>query len=188
VHADIVFDGAKFTSMAEFDYENSVTIIGSPAKNFGLNSISNGYIYTANNELKEQINATVESMALNHGNAFTTYATIAAYQQGEVWFEQFLQYTQDSRDWIVSFMAENLPQVKVFKPQGTNQIWFDFTGLNLEAEQLKSLLVNDAKLALTPGTWFGEPDKNFYRMNFAAPLEQLKASLQSLRDAVNRAK
>jgi len=188
VHADIVFDSAKFTSMAEFDYENSVTIIGSPAKNFGLNSISNGYIYTANSELKEQINATVESMALNHGNAFTTYATIAAYQQGEAWFEQFLQYTQESRDWIVGFMAEHLPQVKVFKPQGTNQIWFDFSGLGLEAEQLKSLLVNDAKLALTPGTWFGEPDKNFYRMNFAAPLEQLKASLQSLRDAVNQAK
>ena len=188
VHADIVFDSAKFTSMAEFDYENSVTIIGSPAKNFGLNSISNGYIYTANSELKEQINATVESMALNHGNAFTTYATIAAYQQGEAWFEQFLQYTQQSRDWIVGFMAEHLPQVKVFKPQGTNQIWFDFSGLGLEAEQLKSLLVNDAKLALTPGTWFGEPDKNFYRMNFAAPLEQLKASLQSLRDAVNQAK
>ena len=188
VHADIVFDSAKFTSMAEFDYEKSVSIIGSPAKNFSLNSISNGYIYTADSELKEQINATVESMALNHGNAFTTYATIAAYQQGEAWFEQFLQYTQDSRDWIVSFMAENLPQVKVFKPQGTNQIWFDFSGLGLEAEQLKSLLVNDAKLALTPGTWFGEPDKNFYRMNFAAPLEQLKASLQSLRDAVNQAK
>lgn len=188
VHADIVFDGAKFTSIAEFDYEKSVTIIGSPAKNFGLNSISNGYIYTANSELKEQINATIESMALNHGNAFTTYATIAAYQQGEAWFEQFLQYTQESRDWIVGFMAEHLPQVKVFKPQGTNQIWFDFSGLGLEVEQLKSLLVNDAKLALTPGTWFGEPDKNFYRMNFAVPLEQLKASLQSLRDAVNQAK
>ncbi|GMM89903.1 MalY/PatB family protein [Vibrio fortis] len=188
VHADIVFDGAKFTSIAEFDYEKSVTIIGSPAKNFGLNSISNGYIYTANSELKEQINMTVESMALNHGNAFTTYATIAAYQQGEAWFEQFLQYSQQSRDWIVGFMAESLPQVKVFKPQGTNQIWFDFSGLGLEAEQLKLLLVNDAKLALTPGTWFGEPDKNFYRMNFAAPLEQLKASLQSLRDAVNQAK
>ena len=188
VHADIVFDSAKFTSMAEFDYEKSVSIIGSPAKNFSLNSISNGYIYTADSELKEQINATVESMALNHGNAFTTYATIAAYQQGEAWFEQFLQYTQQSRDWIVGFMAEHLPQVKVFKPQGTNQIWFDFSGLGLEAEQLKSLLVNDAKLALTPGTWFGEPDKNFYRMNFAAPLEQLKASLQSLRDAVNQAK
>lgn len=187
VHADIIFDGAKFTSLTEFDYEKSVTIIGSPAKNFGLNSISNGYIYAANNDLKEQINATVESMALSHGNAFTTYATIAAYQQGEEWFELFLQYTQASRDWIIEFMAEHLPQVKVFKPQGTNQIWFDFTGLGLEAEQLKSLLVNDAKLALTPGTWFGEPDQNFYRMNFAAPLEQIKASLQSLREAVNRA-
>ncbi|HBY87379.1 MAG TPA: aspartate aminotransferase, partial [Colwellia sp.] len=37
VHADIIFEGSTFTSMAALDYDNSLTIIGSPAKNFGLN-------------------------------------------------------------------------------------------------------------------------------------------------------
>lgn len=187
VHGDIVFDGAEFTSIASFDYENTITIIGSPAKNFGLNSISNGYIYTANSELKDAIKATVASMSLDHGNAFTTYATIAAYQHGEEWFNQFIEYTQSNRDWIMNFMAEHMPQVTVFKPEGTNQIWFDFTGLNLESDALKALLVNDAKMALTPGTWFGEPDTNFYRMNFAAPLDQIQASMTLLKGALNKA-
>ena len=185
VHADIIFAGSTFTSLAALDYDNSLTIIGSPAKNFGLNSISNGYIYSDNTALREKIKATSTSMSLDHGNAFTTYATIAAYQQGKEWFDSFLSYTQHTRDWIVAFMAQQLPQVKTFVPEGTNQIWFDFTGLGLTPTQLKALLTEQAQVALTPGTWFGEADENFYRMNFASPLEQVKTSLKQLKLAVN---
>lgn len=185
VHADIIFAGSTFTSLAALDYDNSLTIIGSPAKNFGLNSISNGYIYSDNAALREKIKATSTSMSLDHGNAFTTYATIAAYQQGKEWFDSFLSYTQHTRDWIVAFMAQQLPQVKTFVPEGTNQIWFDFTGLGLTPTQLKALLTEQAQMALTPGTWFGEADENFYRMNFASPLEQVQTSLKQLELAVN---
>ena len=185
VHADIIFAGSTFTSLAALDYDNSLTIIGSPAKNFGLNSISNGYIYSDNSALREKIKATSTSMSLDHGNAFTTYATIAAYQQGKEWFDSFLSYTQHTRDWIVAFMAQQLPQVKTFVPEGTNQIWFDFTGLGLTPTQLKALLTEQAQMALTPGTWFGEADENFYRMNFASPLEQVQTSLKQLELAVN---
>ncbi|RKF18699.1 aminotransferase class I/II-fold pyridoxal phosphate-dependent enzyme [Alginatibacterium sediminis] len=186
IHADIVFEGASFTSIASLNYENSLTIIGSPAKNFGLNSISNGYIYSDNEALREKIKATSNSLALDHGNAFTTAASIAAYQHGKPWFEEFLAYTQNVRNWIVDFMANELRQVKTFKPEGTNQIWFDFSGLELDSSQLKFLLTQQAKLALTPGTWFGETNENYYRMNFAAPLEQIQASLQLLKSSIEK--
>ncbi|MGF1682487.1 MalY/PatB family protein [Photobacterium minamisatsumaniensis] len=185
VHGDIIFEGSTFTSMTTLDYDNSLTIIGSPAKNFGLNSISNGYIYSDNQLLREKIKATSASMSLDHGNAFTTYSTIAAYQHGKAWFDAFLNYTQNTRNWIVNFVANELPQVKAFAPEGTNQIWFDFSGLNLEASDLKSLLTEQAKMALTPGTWFGEPNENFYRMNFASPLDQVQASFELLKSAIN---
>lgn len=185
IHGDIVFDGATFTSISSFDYDNSLTIIGSPAKSFGLNSISNGYIYSDNKVLREKIKSTVVSMSLDHENIFTTNATIAAYQHGQAWFDAFLSYTQNTRNWITEFMANELPQVKVFVPEGTNQIWFDFSGLGLTSAQLKSLLTQQAKLALTPGTWFSEPDENFYRMNFASPLAQIQASLTLLKSAID---
>ncbi|WP_017220681.1 MalY/PatB family protein [Moritella dasanensis] len=185
IHGDIVFDEATFTSISSFDYDNSLTIIGSPAKSFGLNSISNGYIYSDNKVLREKIKSTVVSMSLDHENIFTTNATIAAYQHGQAWFDAFLSYTQNTRNWITEFMANELPQVKVFVPEGTNQIWFDFSGLGLKSAQLKSLLTQQAKLALTPGTWFSEPDENFYRMNFASPLAQIQASLTLLKSAID---
>ncbi len=186
VHADIIFEGSTFTSISELDYDNTLTIIGSPAKNFGLNSISNGYIYSDNQILRDKIKATTVSMSLDHGNAFTTYATIAAYQHGAQWFGAFLDYTQHTRNWIIEFMARELPQVKTFVPEGTNQIWFDFTGLGLASAELTALLTQEAKLALTPGTWFGEMDENYYRMNFASPLEKIQASFALLKSAIGQ--
>jgi len=188
IHADIIFAGSTFTSMTALDYDNSLTIIGSPAKNFGLNSISNGYIYSDNKGLRDKINATASSMSLDHGNAFTTHATIAAYQHGHAWFDAFLAYTENTRNWIVTFMANELPQVRAFVPEGTNQIWFDFTGLGLAPEQLKNMLTEQAKLALTPGSWFGETDENYYRMNFASPLTQIQGSLALLVSSIKNQK
>lgn len=188
IHADIVFEGSEFTSIVSLGlgYDNSISIIGSPAKNFGLSSISNGYIYSDNAELHTKVKAMSASMSLDHGNALTTYATIAAYQHGEEWFNEFLNYTQTNMNWITEFLETNLPQIKVYKPEGTSQVWLDFAGLGLEPEQLKELLVMRAKMALTPGSWFGESDSNYYRMNFASPLPQIKASLNLLLSEIQK--
>ncbi|TKB52731.1 MalY/PatB family protein [Ferrimonas aestuarii] len=184
VHGDIVFDDKPFISLASVDYRNAITLLGSPAKNFGLNSIANGYLYVEDDGLYQRVKDLVSSMALDHGNAFSTYATIAAYKEGQPWFEQFVSYTQNNRDWLVQFIQTELPDVEVTIPEGTNQIWLNFSGLGLEDEALKSLLTIKAKLALTPGSWFGEKGSHFYRMNFAVPLSQLKVSMLALKVAV----
>lgn len=184
IHADIVFEGHQFNSILTQNYDNVVSIIGSPAKNFGLNSIANGYLYTENQARLEEIKSTVTSMALDHGNTLTNYATIAAYTHGQAWFEGFLAYSQNTIDWVEAYIAQNLPQIKMFKPQGTNQIWFDFSGLDLEPEALKSVLFTQAKMGLTPGGWFGEKNPNFYRMNIASPLEQIEKSFYALSAAI----
>ncbi|NOH27322.1 MalY/PatB family protein [Vibrio mediterranei] len=184
IHADIVFDAHTFTSIVSLGYEKAISIIGSPAKNFGLNSIANGYIYTDNDTLYQQIKSTVSSLAIDHGNALTTYATIAAYEKGREWFEGYLQYTQTTVHWIAEFVASSLPEITMYKPEDTNQIWFDFSKLQLAPDALKSLLVNEAKMGLTPGAWFGETNPNYYRMNIAVDRAQIQASFARLHTAI----
>ncbi|AYV23451.1 MalY/PatB family protein [Vibrio mediterranei] len=184
IHADIVFDAHTFTSIVSLGYEKAVSIIGSPAKNFGLNSIANGYIYTDNDTLYQQIKSTVSSLAIDHGNALTTYATIAAYEKGREWFEGYLRYTQTTVHWIAEFVASSLPEITMYKPEGTNQIWFDFSKLQLAPDALKFLLVNEAKMGLTPGAWFGETNPNYYRMNIAVDRAQIQASFARLHTAI----
>ena len=49
IHSDIVYSGSHFNSIASLDNsENHIAVLGSPAKTFGMQSISNGYLYIPN--------------------------------------------------------------------------------------------------------------------------------------------
>ena len=43
-------------------------------------------------------------------------------------------------------------------------------------------------MALTPGTWFGDPIENYYRMIFVCSLEQIQTSFELLKAAVDKRK
>ena len=123
-------------------------------------------------------------MHLNHGNALSTFATIAAYEKGHQWLEDMLAYIQTNLSWITGFIDKHLPKMTYFRPEGTYQIWFDFSQLGLSDTQLKSLVFEDAKMGLTPGEWFHATSPQFMRMNFATSLENIKHSFELLKIAI----
>ncbi|NOI89217.1 putative C-S lyase [Vibrio splendidus] len=185
VHSDIIFEGHSFTSLTSFDYDKIIALIGSPAKTFGMHSISNGYVYTNNDELFEAFKTNVVAMYLDHGNAFSTFATVAAFEKGEAWLDGMLVYLQDTVKWITEFAEQRIPQLKVFQPQGTYQVWFDFSGLGFSEEELKNVVFEQAKMGLTPGGWFGAENPNFMRMNIATSRDNIEKSFTALAEAID---
>ncbi|WP_281557814.1 aminotransferase class I/II-fold pyridoxal phosphate-dependent enzyme [Thalassomonas sp. RHCl1] len=184
IHSDIIFAGHSFHSMAGFTGENFASLIGSPSKTFGMQSISNGYIYSANQDLLAKTKASLDSMYLGHSNVLSNYATIAAYTQGEIWLDEFLQYLENSINWIQDFLQQELPQVRLYPVEGTYQIWLDFSNTDLPAEQVKQLLV-DARMALTPGAWFESGNELMFRMNIASPLAQIQEAFKRLQQKLS---
>ena len=184
IHSDIIYANTKFNSIASFS-DKHITILGSPAKTFGMQSISCGYLYIPNKDIFTNIKATIGSMYLDHGNAFSTFATIAAYTKGEKWVDELVMYLEKNRNWIQNFVHTEIPQIKIFVPEGTYQIWLDFSKLYMSDEELKNLIFTKAKLALTPGTWFDENHTQFMRMNIASPLSKLEEAFSQLKNAIH---
>ena len=187
IHSDIIFEGHTFTSLTSFDYDKVITLIGSPAKTFGMHSISNGYVYTNNEALFEAFKANVVAMYLDHGNALTTFATIAAFEKGEEWLDGMLVYLQETVKWITEFAEKRIPQLKVFQPQGTYQVWFDFSALGFSKEKLKNTVFEQAGMGLTPGGWFGAESYHFMRMNIATSRDNIEKSFEALVNAIDNA-
>ncbi|AZQ62945.1 putative C-S lyase [Flammeovirga pectinis] len=186
IHSDIIFSTSKFNSIVSVDtLHKHVAVIGSPAKTFGMHSISNGYLYISNEEMRTQLKGVIGGMYLDHGNALSAYATIAAYTKGEEWLNELLGYLEKTNCWIESFLSKELPEVKLFKPEGTYQIWLDFSGLKLSDDALNHLVFNRANLALTPGNWFGDNHSSFMRLNTASPLSTIQEAFQELKTAIN---
>lgn len=187
IHADITYAGSKFTSLVALAPERHVAMLGSPAKTFGMQSISNGYIYTANPVIFKTMKDLSESLYIDHGNALTTFATIAAYEKGDEWVDALLAYLTRSVDWIQTFVAEYLPNVTLSPVEGTYQVWLDFSEMGFASDELVMLLGN-AGFGASPGSWFGEESQLFARVNIASPLAELEAAFMRLATVLNSAK
>jgi len=186
IHSDIVYSKSQFNSIASLENnENHIAVLGSPAKTFGMQSISNGYLYIPNENTLKQIKNTVGSLYLDHGSIHSANATISAYTEGEEWLDDMLVYLEKTMNWIDDFTQKELPEVTLYKPEGTYQIWLDFSKLNLSDAALKHLIVNQAKLALTPGDWFESSHTQFMRMNVASPLSKIQQAFHQLKKAVD---
>ncbi len=186
IHSDIVYSKSQFNSISSLESsENHIAVLGSPAKTFGMQSISNGYIYIPNENTHKQVKQTIGALYLDHGSIHSVNATIAAYLKGEEWLDDLLGYLEKTMIWIENFMQKELPEVTLFKPEGTYQIWLDFSKLNLSDDALKHLIVYQAKLALTPGDWFEASHAQFMRMNVASPLSKIQQAFHQLKKAID---
>ncbi len=187
IHSDIVYANSAFNSIASFsDSSQHIAVLGSPAKTFGMQSISHGYLYIPNVQTHKRVKNTIASLYLDHGNALTTFATLAAYTKGEEWLDETVAYFEKTVNWVEDYVKKEIPNVKMFRPDGTYQIWLDFSQLNLSTKVLNQLLVQQAKLALTPGSWFGDDATQFMRMNIAAPLAKIQRAFYQLKKAIDQ--
>ena len=179
IHSDIVYQGHRFSSLMSLEPQKYISVIGSPSKTFGMQSISNGYLYTEDKTLLEKLKSLAESLYLDHGNAFTTFATITAFEHGEEWFDEFLVYMQGTVSWINDFVGEALPNVRVFPVEGTYQAWLDFTDTGLSGDELIKLF-GKAGFGASPGTWFDSEAKQYARISFACPRVDIQEAFQRL--------
>ena len=180
VHADIVYGDHTFNSLSTLDNRRHVTVLGSPAKTFGMQSIANGYIYTENTDILERMKHLEDSMYLGHGNAFTTFATIAAYEKGDAWVDELLDYLQGTIDWVAGYLETELTAISMSPVEGTYQIWLDCSETGLESDDLTAKLA-EAGFGATPGTWFDEDATRFIRINIAAPRADIQDAFERFR-------
>ncbi|MBE1292503.1 MAG: aminotransferase class I/II-fold pyridoxal phosphate-dependent enzyme [Rhodobacteraceae bacterium] len=177
IHSDILYGDHRFTSLSALDNKRHVSVIGSPAKTFGMQSISNGYVYTENEDILKRMKHVEDSMYLGHGNAFTNFATIAAYEKGDEWVDAFLSYMQGTIDWVSEFLTNELPTISMSPVEGTYQIWLDCSDTGLEGDELKAKL-GESGFGATPGTWFDDEATQFIRINIAAPRSDIESAFK----------
>ena len=108
----------------------------------------------------------------------------AAYESGGEWLEQCRAYLRENLDYLRSFLAEHIPEIRLVEPDGTYFAWLDCSGLGLSQRQLDDLIVNRAKLWLDAGHIFGGNAGQFQRVVLACPRATLKQALHQLHTAV----
>jgi aspartate aminotransferase len=91
------------------------------------------------------------------------------------------------RDVIVDGL-NRIPGFKCLKPKGAFYVFPNIEGTGYSSRELNDLLMNEAGVAALPGTAFGKFGEGYLRFSYANSVENIKAALGQITQALARAK
>ena len=182
IHSDLLLFGNEYTPIASISKEiaeNTITCIA-PSKTFNLAGLQASALIIPNASLRRKFNSTLQLHGLFGLNTLGTDAMEAAYKHGNDWLDELITYLEENVTEVENIINEKLPQLNVMRPESTYLIWIDARSLHKTDDEIKELLYKKGKLALEPGSKFGENGAGFLRMNIACPKETLQEGLKRL--------
>lgn len=186
IHSDLILKGSThtvFSSISEELRKITITCIAA-SKTFNLAGLQSSVAVFPDSETKRNFDAAWAKLHVECNNCFSLTATQAAYQHGEEWLEQLLEYIEGNVNLVMDYFNQYIPQIKPAKPEGTYLIWLDCRELGLNGKQLVDFFVNRAGVAMSAGTYFGSNGEGFMRMNLACPKSLVERALKQIRTAV----
>lgn len=190
IHGDLMLYGKPhipFVSVS--DDAKAITItLGAPSKTFNIPGLVSSWMVVKDEQLRNGFYHWMETNEFSSPTMFATIGAEVAYTHGEEWLNQMLAYIEETIDVVDQFLSENVPQIKMFRPQASFLLWLDCRDLNLSQTQLVNLFVDKARLALNDGTMFGKEGEGFMRLNIGSPRKVIVEALQRLADAVKSLK
>jgi len=170
IHADIIYPGGEHIPLASLGAEiaaRTITIT-SATKSFNIPALRCAVMHFGAPALLERFKAKMPTRLLGSPSVTGVDATVAAWDDGQAWFEEILGYLRGNRDWLASTIAAELPGVVFRVPEATYLAWLDCRGLELPCPA-GSFFLEKARVGLNFGETFGADYAGFARLNFATP-------------------
>lgn len=171
IHCELVYQGFKYTpfaSLSDAFLHRSVTCV-SPSKAFNIAGLQIANIVAFDNDLRSRIDKAININEVCDVNPFGVAATIAAYNEGEEWLCQLLDYLHGNYEAMAEFCRRELPEFSIARLEGTYLVWMDCSSLGMPSDALEHALLDDARLWLNAGTMYGAEGEGYMRWNIACP-------------------
>lgn len=185
IHCDLLLGGAQHVpvaSLAPEIAERTITLMA-PSKTFNVPGLGCSLAIIPNADLRKQMQKASNGI-VPHVNLMGYTAAVAAYTECQDWLDELCIYLTRNRDFVVNYIAQELPQLRVTAPEATYLAWIDCRASGIDGNPQRFFL-EQAKVALNDGGAFGKEGEGFVRLNFGCSRELLEQGLASMRQALH---
>lgn len=182
IHCELVYPPfvyIPFCSISEEAASCSVACV-SPSKSFNIAGLQIANIICRDEDMRKRIDKAININEVCDVNPFGVLATIAAYNEGEAWLAELLDYLQRNYEFLVNFFNEQLPDFPIVKLEGTYLVWMDCRHLGISSVELEEKLIREGAVWLNPGSMYGAAGDGFMRINIACQRSRLEEGLNRL--------
>lgn len=188
IHNDLIMPGYEHTVMAALSEEAAMNcaVCTAPSKSFNLAGLQCSNIIIANPVKKAAYMAEKMKSFSVSLNAIAYEGCRLAYTECGEWLNQCIEVIYRNAEYVKAFMAENLPEVRVFPLEGTYLLWTDFRAWGMTHLELKKFMVEEAQIFMDEGYLFGDVARGFERFNLACPGSVIEAAMERLYQAISK--
>ena len=181
IHSDLVLEpGLGHTPIASLNEDianRSITLMGI-SKSFNTAGLGCSFAIIPQRELRHRFKKAAQGI-MPYVNTLGYTATQAAYESGDNWNRQQVDYLRANRDYL-HHEINNIPGLRLDITEATYLAWFDVSALNLDKPVA---FFEKAGVGLSAGRDFG--DDRFMRLNFGCPRSLLEEAVTRIRLAVS---
>ncbi len=187
IHSNLIYSWADFTPFGAVDetFYKRLILCNSPTKTFNTPGIKTANTFIPDQELRVKFSDALDK--LNESFSVSTIGTLVlqtAYEQGEEWLEQLMDYLEANYRFLENYAAAHLAPLRLVRPEALFLIWVDCRALGLNAAQLQNLFYDQAGIYLEEGSKYGPEGEGFVRLNIACPRTVLATALERIRRAI----
>lgn len=184
IHCDLILDPTlphiPSAALSPEIAARTLTLMA-PSKTYNVPGLGTSFAIISDPALRAQfIRATAGIVAEVTALGFT--ACEAAYRDSEPWRRALLSTLRGHRDFLIDFIARELPGVKVEAPiEATYLAW-----LNVRELGLPDPVAHFEKhgVGLSDGAFFGAPKGHYVRLNFGCTRATLTEALRRMQTAI----
>ena len=176
----IIFDGRKFLSIAALDgMQERTIIIRTFSKTYAMTGWRIGYIVAPEDIAKRAAKLHEHTSACT--SSISQMGALAALEMADTVSRSMVEKYESRRDIVIDALKD-VRGLSVFEPRGTFYAFVDISSFGMSSFDLSRRLLEQARVAVAPGSAFGKEGEGFIRICFANSAENIKRGL----DRMNR--
>lgn len=184
IHAPIVYDNrthVPYASISEVAAGHTITAIAA-SKAWNLAGLKCAQLVLSNDA--DTAIWEKDSGFSGHGaSTLGVIASIAAYNTGQDWLDEVIDYLDGNRRLLAEMTTESMPAVNYTMPEGTYLAWLDFKATAVDCD-LATFFRESARVAVVDGGACGEVGERCVRFNFAMPRPMLAQAIEQMATAL----
>ncbi|HHX13010.1 MAG TPA: aminotransferase class I/II-fold pyridoxal phosphate-dependent enzyme [Clostridiales bacterium] len=184
IYAELTY-GQEHVSIASFPgLKERTVVINGFSKAYAMTGWRLGYAVGPAIILEQMIK--VHQFAIMCAPTNSQYAGIEALKNGD----PDVQMMREAYDGRRRFLVHTLNNIglKTFEPFGAFYVFPSVKSLGMTSEEFATKLLSEEKVAVVPGTAFGDCGEGFLRISYAYSIDNLKIALERIEKFVERHK
>ncbi len=183
IYSELTYNGENHVSIASVPGMKERTIvINGFSKSYAMTGWRLGYVAGPKEILKQMIK--IHQFVIMCAPTNSQYAAIEALKNGDKDVEMMRESYNQRRRYLLNAFSEM--GLDCFEPYGAFYMFPSIKKFGMTSEEFANRLLQEEKVAVVPGTAFGQCGEGFLRISYAYSLDDLKEALGRLASFISR--